>query len=333
MKLLFSRTNNLFVALSTLLTAMLLASCSVDNFADDATPRLTVDRASVDVIQTGTTFVGTKPIIGIKATKGYTVTSFEDWITPDNKEGPIGDSKLTLTITANETGKTRTGIVQITSGNRVEEVSVIQTMQPDPDDGLEVGYVYFADSFDWLKQYGHSDQVADRTLNDTPNIYSFNSTYLPLFQNHGYGDINPTDKTVYYCSHYIKMGRTNIQTGIILPQLTNMEKRKVANITLSFDIAPVINGSEKADATEIVVEVKGPGSVNSDIKKVSDAMKHGITGSGQWKTMSVSLYGITNRSEIIIKSLQQRQPDGTATNGAFRWYMDNIKMVKAPRGN
>lgn len=333
MKLPFSRISNLFVVCSILLMGMLYTACSTDNFADDADPRLTVDRVNVDVIQTGTTYVGTKPVIGVKATKGYTVSSLDEWITPEEKEGPIGESNVTLTITANETGKTRVGTVQIISGNRVENIIVTQTMQPDPDDGLEVGYVYFEDNFDWLIQYGHSDQAGDRTLSDTPNIYSYNSTYLPLFLNHGYGDTNPTDKTVYYCSDYIKMGRTDIQTGIILPLLSEMEKRKASNITLTFDVAPVINGSGKADEVEIVVEVKGPGTVNSDIKKESDPMKHGITGPGKWKTMSVDLYGITNRSEVIIKSKQQRESDGTATKGTFRWYMDNIKMVKAPRGN
>ena len=36
-------------------------------------------------------------------------------------------------------------------------------------------------------------------------------------------------------------------------------------------------------------------------------------------------YGVTDRSQIVIRSTQ------FGVSGYHRWYLDNIKMVKAPR--
>lgn len=50
-----------------------------------------------------------------------------------------------------------------------------------------------------------------------------------------------------------------------------------------------------------------------------------VTSWNQWVSMKVTLYGVSDRSQIVIRSTQFGQ------SGYHRWYLDNIKMVKAPR--
>ena len=87
----------------------------------------------------------------------------------------------------------------------------------------------------------------------------------------------------------------------------------------------------KADAVTVTVEiVEGPGTVNGNSDRESEAMKPDQTW--KWTPMSVKLYGVTAATRIAIRSTQQGNPGVTAgEKGYFRWYLDNVKIVKAPR--
>ena len=50
-----------------------------------------------------------------------------------------------------------------------------------------------------------------------------------------------------------------------------------------------------------------------------------VTSWNQWVSMKVTLYGVTDLSQIVIRSTQ------FGVSGYHRCYLDNIKMVKAPR--
>ena len=75
---------------------------------------------------------------------------------------------------------------------------------------------------------------------------------------------------------------------------------------------------------------EGPGTVNGNSDRESEAMKPDQTW--KWTPMSVKLYGVTAATRIAIRSTQQGNPGVTAgEKGYFRWYLDNVKIVKAPR--
>lgn len=99
----------------------------------------------------------------------------------------------------------------------------------------------------------------------------------------------------------------------------------------NFDWIAVYGGSGKADAVTVTVEiVEGPGTVNGNSDRESEAMKPDQTW--KWTPMSVKLYGVTAATRIAIRSTQQGNPGVTAgEKGYFRWYLDNVKIVKAPR--
>ena len=143
-------------------------------------------------------------------------------------------------------------------------------------------------------------------------------------------DGNPVGKTMYACAGYFKMGATDKQTGIILPAL-KIGRKKASNVELTFETCPNIGGSGKADAVTVTVEiVEGPGTVNGNSDRESEAMKPDQTW--KWTPMSVKLYGVTAATRIAIRSTQQGNPGVTAgEKGYFRWYLDNVKIVKAPR--
>ena len=71
---------------------------------------------------------------------------------------------------------------------------------------------------------------------------------------------------------------------------------------------------------------EGPGTVDSpSLKQSASLSMSSVTSWNQWVSMKVTLYGVTDRSRIVIRSTQ------FGVSGYHRWYLDNIKMVKAPR--
>ena len=271
----------------------LLPSC-IEDKAEDAAHRLVVSKVDVELIQTGK-----------------------------------GRVSVTLEAKPNETAGERTGHLTVTSGKLSERVTVTQTLDPDPDDGNPVGYTYYSENFDWIAVYGGADCVGLGSQNGAKNIYSTGDA-LQKFGEAGLQDYNPVGKTMYACAGYFKMGATDKQTGIILPAL-KIGRKKASNVELTFETCPNIGGSGKADAVTVTVEiVEGPGTVNGNSDRESEAMKPDQTW--KWTPMSVKLYGVTAATRIAIRSTQQGNPDVTAgEKGYFRWYLDNVKIVKAPR--
>ena len=182
---------------------------------------------------------------------------------------------------------------------------------------------------DWLVKEASIARVCDASQNGAKNIYSTGDA-LQKFGEAGLQDYNPVGKTMYACAGYFKMGATDKQTGIILPAL-KIGRKKASNVELTFETCPNIGGSGKADAVTVTVEiVEGPGTVNGNSDRESEAMKPDQTW--KWTPMSVKLYGVTAATRIAIRSTQQGNPGVTAgEKGYFRWYLDNVKIVKAPR--
>ena len=296
----------------------LLPSC-IEDKAEDAAHRLVVSKVDVELIQTGMLNTGSKASFDVLANRGYVITSDTEWLDVDK---PTGKGRVSVTLEAKP-------MKPPASGKLSERVTVTQTLDPDPDDGNPVGYTYYSENFDWIAVYGGADCVGLGSQNGAKNIYSTGDA-LQKFGEAGLQDYNPVGKTMYACAGYFKMGATDKQTGIILPAL-KIGRKKASNVELTFETCPNIGGSGKADAVTVTVEiVEGPGTVNGNSDRESEAMKPDQTW--KWTPMSVKLYGVTAATRIAIRSTQQGNPGVTAgEKGYFRWYLDNVKIVKAPR--
>ncbi len=323
---------SILYALCLVLTGQLLTSCSNEDTSKDPDTRLTVNKLDVTVIRTGRLSTGVKPSLSILANRGYQIISDVDWISPDNLTGS-GLTSVVLDIKENETGATRTGKLIVSSYEKSETITVTQTMQEDTDDGLQEGYEYLFEDFNWMEQYGGQDQVTHPDQGSTQPLRNHASA-VATFEDRGYWDYNWSGNCFYMAKHYLKMGKNNNQTGLTL-QLKQIESGKSTNIKLTFDAAPVVSitgtGNDIVltgiDKTTVTVEkMEGPGTVNDASSVESEPMLlSSVTSWNQWVTMEVTLYGVTADTKIAIRSTQQ------GASGYSRWYLDNVKMVKAPR--
>lgn len=192
-----------------------------------------------------------------------------------------------------------------------------------------MGYTYYSENFDWIAVYGGADCVGLGSQDGAKNIYNTGDA-LQKFGEAGLQDYNPVGKTMYACAGYFKMGATDKQTGIILPAL-KIGRKKASNVELTFETCPNIGGSGKADAVTVTVEiVEGPGTVNGNSDRESEAMKPDQT----WK------WDADERETLRRDRCDPyRHPLDAAgksrcdrrRKGYFRWYLDNVKIVKAPR--
>ena len=310
----------------------LLPSC-IEDKAEDAAARLTVSKVNVEVIQTGTLSTGSKATLDVLANQGYAITSDADWLSVDKPTGK-GRVAIVLNVKPNETENVRVGHLAVVSGKMSETVTVTQTLDPDTDDGLEIDHVYLDDDFSWCEQFGGQDQVQFPDQGSTQAVRNHAAAKIKFTQM-GYSEYNYGGNAFYMAKHYFKMGKNNQQNGLAIDMDKYIEKGKSSTIALTFDAAPVVSieGTGTGvtlrgiDDTSVTVEVyEGPGTVDSPSSKLSGVLSmSSVTSWNQWVNMKVTLYGVTDRSRIVIRSTQ------FGTTGYHRWYLDNVKMVKASR--
>ena len=191
-----------------------------------------------------------------------------------------------------------------------------------------------SDSQIQCEQFGGQDQVQFPDQGSTQAVRNHAAAKLKFTQM-GYSEYNYGGNAFYMAKHYFKMGKNNQQNGLAIDMGKYIEKGKSSTITLTFDAAPVVSidgtGSGMTlrgiDDTAVTVEVyEGPGTVDSpSLKQSASLSMSSVTSWNQWVSMKVTLYGVTDRSQIVIRSTQ------FGVSGYHRWYLDNIKMVKAPR--
>ena len=197
-----------------------------------------------------------------------------------------------------------------------------------------IDHVYLDDDLSWCEQFGGQDQVQFPDQGSTQAVRNHAAAKLKFTQM-GYSEYNYGGNAFYMAKHYFKMGKNNQQNGLAIDMGKYIEKGKSSTITLAFDAAPVVSidgtGSGMTlrgiDDTAVTVEVyEGPGTVDSpSLKQSASLSMSSVTSWNQWVSMKVTLYGVTDRSQIVIRSTQ------FGVSGYHRWYLDNIKMVKAPR--
>ncbi len=261
----------------------------------------------------------------------FTITSAEawtsacdDWLSIEPASGEAGETEVTLLVDENTSGAPREGAVKITTSlNGLEAtITVSQNTKTNiyDDDGKAVGYVYYNEPFDWAIPFGMDDQVGLDGTKWTRLSVQANDEIKAAWAACGLEDLNPGANCLYIASDYLHMGAKNKQTGVILPAI-DVPAGQCTDVELAFETCANIGGSGNPDAITVTVEIlKGPGTVNGDSEKLSAPMTPDPVWG--WTPMSVTCYGITADTRIVIRSTQQD------ASGYFRWFLNDIKMTK-----
>ena len=262
------------------------------------------------------------------------VTEGSSWLSLTSA-GPysIGQSAIPMTVQANSSGSWQTGKIKLynTAANFEQVVNVVQSIS---------GYIFY-DDFTWLTPYVAAydaanstnpiaDSVKDQNASgNAPNAYTQTQLQeaglMTMFNNIGYVDVNADAQSLYPQRYYWKFGKTDYHTGIGLPVIAYS-----GNATLSFQWCAHMTGSGNIDNVQIVVEIDGPGYVetSSGNAKISDPFVSTQTkGQMFWMDASVNLSDLTQESRIKIRPVNMDiAPD--VKPDQQRWYIDNVKIVK-----
>ena len=262
------------------------------------------------------------------------VTEGSSWLSLTSA-GPysIGQSAIPMTVQANSSGSWQTGKIKLynTAANFEQVVNVVQSIS---------GYIFY-DDFTWLTPYVAAydaanstnpiaDSVKDQNAGgNAPNAYTQTQLQeaglMTMFNNIGYVDVNADAQSLYPQRYYWKFGKTDYHTGIGLPVIAYS-----GNATLSFQWCAHMTGSGNIDNVQIVVEIDGPGYVetSSGNAKISDPFVSTQTkGQMFWMDASVNLSDLTQESRIKIRPVNMDiAPD--VKPDQQRWYIDNVKIVK-----
>ena len=216
--------------------------------------------------------------------------------------------------------------------------------------GIPAGTIVFEDDFEWIDPWATAtsapDDVANNSVGSSPNVFTKAelSTLLTEFTTRGYGYIwgwkdqewsNGTPdtgnkQTLYINKNYLKFGKTDYNSGIILPALASLTS--TADVELTFDWCWCMTGGSKPDLTSLKVAVAGGGVIESTNTDTSDEITSAQPTEGdqtklEWQHASVTIKGAGAESRITIRPANY---DPNVTNSARRqnrWYLDNIKIV------
>ena len=317
----------------TFTTGKLSYNLTVTQDAKVFTTPATIITLSKDGINTMT---GEENIFDINAVEGWTVSSKPAWATCSPMSGNAGNTRMTVTATANSTGAAREGDIILISAHGVEKVLKLKQenkLKLIPDN-KPVGYVYFSEPFDWAHTFALAnptvcqDQVASvgGQNNKTTGIYG-NTDCMTNFSQKLI-DFNTDGHCIYVADGYLKLGRKNNQGGVTIKNGLDIEDGKKANVIVSFDIA-----DNWDDETTIVLEISGDGTIvdgqSATLSKIFAPIKNTDSSKPwQWtRNHQVKIEGATANTKITIRSSQK------GIGGYYRWFLDNIKVTRTTTNN
>ena len=317
----------------TFTTGKLSYNLTVTQDAKVFTTPATIITLSKDGVNTMT---GEENIFDINAVEGWTVSSKPAWATCSPMSGNAGDTRMTVTATANSTGAAREGDIILISAHGVEKVLKLKQenkLKLIPDN-KPVGYVYFSEPFDWAHTFALAnptvcqDQVASvgGQNNKTTGIYG-NTDCMTNFSQKLI-DFNTDGHCIYVADVYLKLGRKNNQGGVTIKDNLDIEDGKKANVIVSFDIA-----DNWDDETTIVLEISGDGTIvdgqSATLSKIFAPTKNTDSSKPwQWtRNHQVKIEGATANTKITIRSSQK------GIGGYYRWFLDNIKVTRTTTNN
>ena len=317
----------------TFTTGKLSYNLTVTQDAKVFTTPATIITLSKDGVNTMT---GEENIFDINAVESWTVSSKPAWATCSPMSGNAGDTRMTVTATANSTGAAREGDIILISAHGVEKVLKLKQenkLKLIPDN-KPVGYVYFSEPFDWAHTFALAnptvcqDQVASvgGQNNKTTGIYG-NTDCMTNFSQKLI-DFNTDGHCIYVADGYLKLGRKNNQGGVTIKNGLDIEDGKKANVIVSFDIA-----DNWDDETTIVLEISGDGTIvdgqSATLSKIFAPIKNTDSSKPwQWtRNHQVKIEGATANTKITTRSSQK------GISGYYRWFLDNIKVTRTTTNN
>lgn len=284
----------------------------------------------------------------IDALQPWTLVS-DSWIHVSPNNGGVGKTEVTVWI--DPATVARDGVIKITDTDALSTVVTVKQEVKVPDDGKAVGYIYLTDNFEWVKPYGGEDELLKTPTKagdgrgfsgSTKNMHTTGATgtatvsAAQAFANRNYEDINWDGNAFYFGAHYLKMGKTDVQTGLQLKAIPNITTDKSTNIKLTFNASPSRGSTSGSgfDDVLLMVEIEGPGSVGVDDKatKFKDNIDIQIPDNAStdwyWIERSVILYGVTSETKITIK------PSTKTLGGRYnRWLLNDVKFEKYSKVN
>lgn len=206
--------------------------------------------------------------------------------------------------------------------------------------GFPAGTVVFEEDFEWLEPYATAanapDDVTNNSVGSSPNIFT-TAALQPILtdlQTKGYGFIwggkglewstaepdSGNGRTLYLQKNYLKFGKSDYSSGLILPALSLLTT--TADVELTFDWCWCMTGTSKPDIMTLTAAVAGGESTEllSTQPTAEDQTKL------EWQHASVTINGATAETRITLRPTNY-DPYVSNTRGQNRWYLDNIKIV------
>lgn len=289
-------------------------------------------------------------VVKIQSNTDFSAESLAAWLTLEKVEtkAMVEWTEYQVTYAANEEEAERTGQIRFFNEEKNLEalVTIVQAGKaPAP---LYPDGVYFQDDFEWLAPWTGSlpDDVTNNSVGSAGNVFSASyADALAELQARGYGYIwgwkdqewsdgtpdNGNKQTLYLMKNYLKFGKTDYSSGIILPALSTING--TANVDLTFDWCWCMTGKSKPDYMTLTVCVSGGGTIESTGTQVSAEIESSQPTEGdvtvlEWQHASIRIIGATPSTRITIRPTNYDPSVSNKDRRQNRWYLDNIKVAE-----
>ena len=217
--------------------------------------------------------------------------------------------------------------------DNIKVVPASGTPQP-----LKPGTTVFDEDFEWLAEWDTYtvDDVANNSVGSAPNVFTKAEVAgaLVKFQELGYGLIwgwkdqdwsdgtpdNGNKQTLYLMKNYLKFGKSDYNSGLILPAISALTT--ATDLELTFDWCWCMTGKAKPDLMTLTVEADGETTeLTSSQPTAEDKTKL------EWQHATVTITGATAETRIILRPTNTDPYISNKDRGQNRWYLDNIHIV------
>lgn len=285
----------------------------------------------------------------IQSNTDFQAEVLASWLTLEALEtkAMVDWTEYKVSYLANDVEAERTGTVRFynTDKNLETVVTFVQAAKaPEPP---VTGGIIFQDDFEWLAPWTASapDDITANSVGSSKNIFTTAdlADALAEFRTRGYGYIwgwkgqewsdgtpdNGNKQTLYVLKNYLKFGKTDYNSGIVLPALSAIEG--TADVDLTFDWCWCMTGAKKPDTMTLTVTVSGGGTIASSGTETSPEIESSQPTEGdqtvlEWQHASVRILGATPSTRITIRPTNYDPSVSNSARRQNRWYLDNIKV-------
>lgn len=299
-----------------------ITSCSTEDKADEAVPRLSIDTYEATLARNGKSPLDKDVTFRVIANKGYVITSEEEWLGVDKPTGH-GMTDVLIVAKENETGASREGTLLIRSGNLYETLAVTQTAQaPDP-----MRQFYHQD-FDWCIPFAldKSDPVGSQATSGmqrqdvlkAPLKEGWEATGLTIY------NTQATQVSAYY--NYIHFNNNfhkyhpeyrSWDQGVILPRI-ELGTEKV-NAVITCVVCPEGSLTSGLDKIPFVVAIESGSGFVGESGSSKKSNPYVLPVELKWNTVEYVLRDISSDTRIAVRT------DGNVADYC-RWMLKSVSI-------